>query len=312
MDRYKIIANPVSGSGAGARAIPKIKSLLRECHLDYDMVHTEYPGQGIELTKEAVSKGYDVVVAAGGDGTVNEVINGLMETKLAGLNPAALGILCAGRGNDLAYSVNVPYELEKATQTLSDGHRKVIDIGRVVGGKFPEGRYFGNCVGVGFDAVTTIEVSKMPRLGGFLSFLIAVLKTIFLYYKGPLIKVEYDDQELTQHCLMVSIMNGQRLGGGFWTAPEAKQDDGLLDLCIAKEVTRRRIFTLIPYFLKGTQHTQEEITMGQAARISISAIDGVLPAQTDGEILCIDGNHLEIEILPKQLEVVCLPEQNLK
>ncbi|OGO21041.1 MAG: hypothetical protein A2Z14_12800 [Chloroflexi bacterium RBG_16_48_8] len=307
MNKYKIIANPVAGSGAGARAIPRIIQLFDEHQLNYDLVKTNYPGHGIELTKAAVSQGYDVIIAAGGDGTANEVINGLMETKIAVMAPPALGILAAGRGNDLAHGVNVPHDLEQAVVALAEGHRKLIDIGRVVGGRFPQGRYFGNCVGVGFDAVTTIQVSKMPRLGGFPSFFIAVLKTIFLYYKGPLIKVEYDDQELTQHCLMVSIMNGQRLGGGFWTAPDAEPDDGLLDLCIAREVTRRRILTLIPYFLKGTQDTQEEITMGKAAQISISAIDGVLPAQTDGEILCTDGNHLEIEILPRQLEVVCMP-----
>jgi diacylglycerol kinase (ATP) len=306
MAKYRIIANPVAGSGAGARAIPRITQLLNEYQIEYDLEQTEYSGHGIELTKEAVSRDYDAIVAAGGDGTVNEIINGLMESKIAGMTPPAFGILGAGRGNDLAYSVNVPHDLDQAVATLAQDYRQCIDIGRVVGGRYPGGRYFGNCVGVGFDAVTTIEVSKMPRLGGFLSFLIAVLKTIFLYYKGPLIKVVYDDKELIQHCLMVSIMNGQRLGGGFWTAPNAKLDDNLLDLCIAREVTRRRILTLIPYFLKGTQETQEEITMGKAAKISIHALDGVLPAQTDGEILCTDGNQLEIEILPKQLEVICM------
>jgi YegS/Rv2252/BmrU family lipid kinase len=304
MSRYKIIANPVSGSGAGARAIPKIEDLFKLYELDFHLVKTEYRGHGIELAKAACEDGYDVVVASGGDGTVNEVINGLMQSKPKENVVPTFAILGAGRGNDLAYSINVPSDLEDAIKTLSDDHRQTIDIGCVRGGKFPEGRFFGNCVGVGFDAVTTIEVSKMPRLGGFLSFLIAVLKTIFLYYKGPLIQIKFDDQELTQHCLMVSVMNGQRLGGGFWTAPDAQLTDGLFDLCIAEEVPRRRIFTLIPYFLKGTQGTQDEITMGRGRRIVIRALDGVLPAQTDGEILCVDGDRLEIEILPQQLDVV--------
>ena len=307
MNKYMIIANPVSGSGAGARAIPKIENLFRELELEYDLVLTEYSGHGIVLAQEAVSQGYDVIVTSGGDGTVNEVVNGLMESMQTREKIPALAILGTGRGNDLAYSANVPADLEDAVRILTNDHRQMIDIGRVSGGKYPQGRYFGNCVGVGFDAVTTIEVSKMPRLGGFLSFLIAVLKTIFLYYKGPLTRIVYDDKELTQHCLMVSIMNGQRLGGGFWTAPEAQLGDGLFDLCIAEEVTRRRIFSLIPYFLKGTQGTQKEITMGQASRISITAVD-VLLAQTDGEILCVDGNQLEIEMFSKQLEVVCLPK----
>ena len=305
MTRYKIIANPVSGSGAGSRAIPKIDSHLSELGLEYDLVKTEYRGHGIELTKAAISEGYDVIVASGGDGTVNEIINGLMEAKNEFGKVPAFGILGAGRGNDLAYSANVPHELDEAVQVLSENHRQKIDIGLVKGGNFPVGRFFGNCVGVGFDAVTTFEVSKMPRMGGFLSFLIAVLKTIFLYYKGPLLRIEYDDQEITQHCLMVSIMNGQRLGGGFWTAPTASLTDGLFDLCIAEEVSRRRILSLIPYFLRGTQGTQNEIIMAQSSRVVVSAEKGLIPAQTDGEILCVDGAHLEIEILPEQLEILC-------
>jgi len=160
-------------------------------------------------------------------------------------------------------------------------------------------------VGVGFDAIGTIEVAKLPRLGGFLSYLIAVLKTVFLYYKAPVSTVVYDDHTLTQPSLMISIMNGRRLGGGFRMAPEAALDDGLFDLCIAHEVSRARIFGLIPHFMRGTQATQAEITTGRAAHISITALEGSLPAQTDGEILCIDGQHLEIELLPRQVEIVC-------
>jgi diacylglycerol kinase (ATP) len=145
----------------------------------------------------------------------------------------------------------------------------------------------------------------LPRMGGFLSFFVAVLKTIFLYYRAPLTAVAYDGQTLTQPSLMVSVMNGQRLGGGFIMAPDAEPDDGLFDLCIAGEVSRPRMFGLIPHFLRGTQATQEPITTGQAARISITAIDGSLPAHTDGEILCVDGDHLEVELLPRQIEVVC-------
>ena len=88
-------------------------------------------------------------------------------------------------------------------------------------------------------------------------------------------------------------------------APQAEPDDGLFDLCIAHEVSRARIFGLIPHFLRGTQATQAEIATGRAAHISITALEGSLPAQTDGEILCIDGHHLEIELLPRQMEIVC-------
>jgi diacylglycerol kinase (ATP) len=278
---------------------------LAKYSLDADIVCTQRAWHASELAREAAVAGWDVIVAAGGDGTANEVINGLMEAKQAGQHSPALGVLCIGRGNDFAHGVGVPHDLEHACRVLVEDHRRMIDVGRVAGGRYPHGRYFGNCVGVGFDAIGTIEVAKLPRLGGFLSYFIAVLKTIFLYYKAPLTTVEYDGQTLTQPSLMVSIMNGRRLGGGFMMAPDGEPDDGLFDLCIAHEVSRARMFSLIPHFLRGTQATQEAITTGRAAHISVTAVKGTLPAQTDGEILCTDGRHLEIELLARQIEVVC-------
>jgi diacylglycerol kinase (ATP) len=307
MRKYKVIANPTAGSGAGERAIPQIERLLAKYSLDFDMVRTQRPWHAAELAREAAMAGWDVIVAAGGDGTANEVINGLREARQAGQHSPALGVLCIGRGNDFAHGVGVPYDLEHGCQVLVEDHRRMIDVGRVAGGRYPQGRYFGNCVGVGFDAIGTIEVAKLPRLGGFLSYFIAVLKTIFLYYKAPLTTIEYDGQTLTQPSLMVSIMNGRRLGGGFIMAPDGEPDDGLFDLCIAHEVSRARMFSLIPHFLRGTQATQEPIKTGRAAHISITSVEGSLPAQTDGEILCTDGRHLEIELLSRQIEVVCQP-----
>jgi diacylglycerol kinase (ATP) len=306
MKKYKVIANPTAGRGAGERAIPQIERLLTQYSLDFDIVCTKCPWHAAELAREAVIAEYDVIVAVGGDGTANEVINGLMEAKQAGRHSSAMGVLSVGRGNDFAHAVGVPCDLELACQALAEDHRRMIDVGRVAGGLYPQGRYFGNCVGVGFDAIGTIEAAKLPRLGGFLSYFIAVLKTIFLYYKAPLTTIEYDGQTLTQPSLLISIMNGRRLGGGFMMAPDAEPDDGLFDLCIAGQVSRARMFSLIPHFLRGTQATQDSITTKRAARISVTAIEGSLPAQTDGEILCTDGQHLEIALLSRQIEVICL------
>lgn len=243
-------------------------------------------------------------MAAGGDGTSNEVINGLKTAAPEGRTPA-LGILPVGRGNDFAHAVGAPTSLDAAAAALAGNHRRAIDIGRVIGGNHPEGRYFGSCVGVGFDAVGTIEAAKLPRWGGFLSFLVAILKTIFLFPNGPTIRLDYDGQTLTTPTLMVSVMNGRRLGGGFWMAPQAEPDDGLFDICVARQVSRRRILTLIPHFLRGTQATQKEILMLRARHITIEAVAGILPAHTDGEIISTDGKRLEIELLPHDLEVIC-------
>jgi diacylglycerol kinase (ATP) len=307
MTRYMIIANPNAGHGKGAHAIPEIERELTRLGLDFDLVRTERVGHGIRLAREAARAGYQVIVAAGGDGTVNEVLNGLMEARAASENRPALGVICTGRGNDFAPCINIPEDLPSAFQVLKDDHRRIIDIGRVVGGKFPQGRYFANNVGVGFDAIGTIEVAKLPEWG-MLSFLIAILKTIFLYYKGPTVRLDHDDQTLTTSTLMLLTMNGKRMGTGFKMAPDSKPDDGLFDLVIVRQVSRLRIFSLIPHFMKGTQGSQPEVRTLRAARVAITALEGALPAQSDGEIICVDGSHLDIELLPAQVEVVCPKE----
>jgi len=302
---YKIILNPTAGNGNGLRLLPQIEQLFTKYKLSYELVRTGKIGHGIELTRQAVRDGYKAIIAAGGDGTVNEVINGLMQCKLEGLALPPLGVLSVGRGTDFAGSIGIPAELEAGVQALVDDHRRTIDIGRVMGGIYPEGRYFGNCVGVGFDAITTIEVHKLPRWGGFFGFLVAVLKTVFLYNKAPMATTVYDEKTLTQRSLLISIMNGRRLGGSFQMAPNSKPDDGLFDLCIAEQMSSFKVIMMIPHFTRGDQATQPSIKTGQAAHIAITALDGPLPAQTDGEIICVDGTHLEVEALPRQLEIIC-------
>jgi YegS/Rv2252/BmrU family lipid kinase len=208
MKPYKVIVNPVAGHGNGLRSIPNIVRLLDKHELSYDLVRTERRWHAAEITRKAVDEGYEVIVAVGGDGTVNEVINGLMQAKQDGLSVPALGNLCVGRGNDFAGGVGIPADLEQGCLALAENHRRTIDIGRVFGGIHPQGRYFGNCVGIGFDAIATIEVAKLPRWGGFTSFLMAVFKTVFLYNNAPLATIIYDDRKITQRSLMISIMNG--------------------------------------------------------------------------------------------------------
>jgi YegS/Rv2252/BmrU family lipid kinase len=258
-----------------------------------------------DLAARGAAEGYEVVVAAGGDGTANEVINGLMHAREAGLSSVpALGVLCVGRGNDFAFGAGIPKDLDAGCRGLAGGARKRIDVGRVAGGLFPEGRFFGNGVGVGFDAVVGFEALKMKRLHGFASYIVAALKTIFLYFKAPLVEIEYDGERQTTHALMVSIMNGRRMGGGFLMAPSGRSDDGLFDLCIARQVSRPRILALIPRFMQGSQASHPAITMARAREVQITAVEGSLPAHADGETLCVDGRTLRLEILPGQLEVV--------
>jgi diacylglycerol kinase (ATP) len=301
-----IIVNPVAGKGAGERAIPEIKSYLELFDIDYDLILTEYPGHAIDLAEEAGTNGYGTVVAVGGDGTANEVINGLMRADNNGGLTSSLAVLPVGRGNDFSFGMGVPQNLKDSCKLLADGKTRMIDIGFVKGGDYPEGRYFGNGVGIGFDAVVGFEAAKLPSfISGIPAYLIAALKTIFLFFDAPVLRIEIDGEVLEQPCLLVSLMNGRRMGGSFMFAPESKSDDGLLNLCIAKQVTRLQVLGLFPKVMSGTQQEHPAVKMPVARRIKIEALSGTLPVHADGETICVAGKRLEVEIFQQKLQLIC-------
>jgi diacylglycerol kinase (ATP) len=302
MVKYRLIVNPVAGGGTAEQLIPDIEKRLRDLGLPFDLVRTERPWHAAELAQAAAAE-VDVVVAVGGDGTANEVLNGLMRAKADG-HAAAMGILCVGRGNDFAFGMGIPADVAAGCRTLESNARRMVDVGLVRGGDFPDGRYFGNGIGIGFDAVVGFVAAKMKHLKGFIGYFVAAIKTIFLYFKAPLVQLEFDSQPMNLHALMVSVMNGSRMGGGFMMAPNGKPDDGLFDLCIARQVSRPRIFPLMLKFTKGAQFTHPAISDGQTRHITITAVEGVLPAHADGETLCTEGKRLQIEIVPGALEIV--------
>ncbi|MGE5124627.1 MAG: diacylglycerol/lipid kinase family protein [Acidobacteriaceae bacterium] len=299
--KYKFILNPIAGQGAGAQSAPDIHLLAREGLLDYDVMITERPGHAIELAHAAAMDNFDYVIAVGGDGTSNEVLNGLMQAWNEGRKNTCMGIVGIGRGNDFAYGLGVQPGLSAGFEIIRQDRIALMDVGFVRGGDYPQGRYFGNGVGIGFDAVVGFEAAKLTRLHGFMNYIVAALRTIFLYFRAPQVRVEYDTQVINQPSLMVSIMNGRRMGGGFMMAPDALVDDGLLDLCIAGQMSRFGILRMIPKFMKGTQAREASIKTGRAGKIHIFAVEGVLPAHADGETICTAGKELTIEVINKPM-----------
>jgi diacylglycerol kinase (ATP) len=140
---------------------------------------------------------------------------------------------------------------------------------------------------------------------GFLGYLIAALKTIFLFYKAPHVVVLHDKGKLELNSLMVSVMNGRRMGGGFMMAPDGKVDDGEFDICIARQVSKLGIFGLIGKFMSGTQNAHKAITSFRTRSLKVMALEGKLPAHADGETLSYEAPELSMEILPGQIRIVC-------
>ena len=304
--KYYIIVNPISGRGHGAKAIPQIEELLHSYKLDFELVQTERPWHAAELAEAAARNGFDVVVTASGDGVANEALNGLMHAQAAGFKQTAFSILPVGTGNDMLFGLGHHHELTDGVRALAENYRRRIDVGWVRGGDYPNGRYFANGIGMGFDAMVGFEAIKVRWATGIIPYLIGVFRTVFLYFNAPKVEITLDGKSFVQRSLMTSIMNGRRMGGGFMMAPESSPEDGQLDLCIASEASRMRLFQLIPYFLKGTQATQPEVKMHRARTVKVRAIEGTLPAHADGETMCVAGQQLEVELFHAALDFVTL------
>jgi YegS/Rv2252/BmrU family lipid kinase len=306
--RYKIIVNPLAGRGFAGRSIPKIEALLAAQGLDFDLVTTRQAGEAIELARQAVLDGYGTVVAAGGDGTYQEVINGMLSADHAADDGVVgnLGVLSLGSGCDFAWAVDAPTALDEACARLARQETKVVDVGRLtVDG---ETRYFDNTVGIGFEGTVTLEVRKIKYLRGIALYLPAVLKSIFVTMQPARSVIEFERNGETRRLegayLLVSVCNGSRAGGAFMIAPQAEPDDGLFDVCFVEDVPRTRMLALVPHFIKGTHVEQPDVAMIRTRRISIVSQDD-LSGHADGELVCTQARHVECEVVPKKVRVVC-------
>ena len=300
----KLIFNPAAGKGSAGKHLSIVQALLGERNFEYDLVLTTGTGHAQQAARQLAEEGCPLVIAAGGDGTANEVINGLMRAELNGKDRPALGVLPIGRGNDFAFGVHIPLELKAAVDVVAAGHRRWIDVGRVTGGDYPQGRYFGNGVGLGFDTVVGFEAAKIKWLHGAASYLAALVRTIFLYSKAPIYEIVMDGgAPVCQPFLMVSVMNGTRMGGSFHMAPDGNPGDGILDLCLAGQVPQIKILPLALKFISGTQKDHPAVSMVRARRVDIRAVEGTIPAHADGETICTAGQALSIDLFPAALEV---------
>ncbi len=299
-----IIFNPFSNRGDSKRAIDVALQSLARSGLDFEVKMTGARGHAIELAKEAALAGTSLVVAAGGDGTVNEVANGLLQAAEGrpGVAATTLGVLPMGSGNDFAWGLGIRGGVDDAVDRLKQGRTQVIDVARAQFDNAPP-RYFVNMLGCGFDARVNIEAHKIKRLRGFAIYMAAVLKTLLIYFEKPVVRLQMDEQTLETPAFITFIANGPRLGGGFLAAPQARYDDGLMDICLAADVRRLEVGGLIPKLMKGRHTDHPRITMARTRNITLESAEP-LPCQADGETISENLHRISIVTLPARLQVV--------
>lgn len=264
---------------------------LADAGIAFDEAVTTGPGEAIGIAERAAA-GYDGVVAVGGDGTVHEVVNGLMRAG----GRAALGVVPLGSGDDFAKLLaNDP------VSRLSNGSSRPFDVGLISCGSGT--RYFANGMDIGFGAHGARNVARVPRfLTGFGAYLAALLLTM-IRYPQLRVRLQLDDAppfELTT--AMTAVMNGTTFGGSFRVCPGARPDDGWLDLLLVDAVSRLEILQLVPKILRGTHAGDPRLRLVRAARVAIES-DIPLLVEADGEIAFQDATRLEIRLLPAALRV---------
>ncbi len=268
-----------------------------------DWAGTVYPTHAIELARQAAEEGYENVIAVGGDGTVHEVINGLMQA--ATQKRPHLGIVPLGTGNDFAHSLGLPGEATQALRQVMNGQPKPIDLGLL---QDQRGRkeYWNNTLGIGFDTTVTLRSRKIPYLSGFPVYFLAVLQTIMLNHDAMHMKISIDSDQKEEELLMLVLCNGGREGGGFKMSPHSKPDDQQLDFVSIGKVSRSRMFRLLPEVLRGSHLRFPDVHHGSFKKIEIEA-DRSMYIHVDGEIYAGFGSdirQLSVELIPSALEVL--------
>jgi YegS/Rv2252/BmrU family lipid kinase len=291
-ERVVLLVNPAAGSGRGGRLGAHAARLLESQGLPVEIVLSRGPGHLAEAAAAEAARGRARVIALGGDGTLSEVARGLLEVPGA---PTMLGIVPLGTGNDYIKSAGLPRNWRTACAALAAGCRpRRVDAGRV------NGRWFINAVGLGFDAAIAHATARYKWLPGPLGYAAGLLDALRAGIGRPMCTLRWDGGEDRRAVTLVAACNGQYAGGLFRLAPEARLDDGRLDLVWADALGRLEVLRHAPRVIRGTHAGLPIAHHASSARLEVRS-DRPLPAQADGELLGLEIDRLDIELAPAVL-----------
>ncbi len=294
-----IILNPYAGRWKGAKLYHKIVQYVKALKNLERFQLTTAPGEAIQIARDTSA---ELVVAAGGDGTVNEVVNGILQSNSEKL----LGVIPIGSGNDFAKMLNLkPFKIKLALESIKRRKIVVSDVGLIqyqsYDGSFGE-RFFINGVGIGFDAVVANESRNIKYLRGIPLYTLALFKTL-TKYETPEMEVYIDGKLIKDKIYLIAIGNGVSAGGGFLLTPDAKINDAIFDVCLVKDLSILRVLQVLPTVLKGKHTHYPEVRMFKAKEIEIRS-NSNLTMHADGEILGTMLRWIKISILPSAIEII--------
>lgn len=308
-DRWFVIVNPVAGSGRGLIDFPQISRLLRNDDIRHDAVFTEHKHHATELTVTAANQGYRKIIVIGGDGTLNEVVNGLFIQKAVEPCEILLAVIAVGTGNDWVRTFGIPQHYSEAIRAIREGRSFLQDVGTVTytESHYTQTRYMANVAGLGFDAhvISTFNHLKMKGYKGGWMYLYSILKSYFRY-KSSGARIWVDD-EVVFNDLMFSLAIGicKYNGGGVQQLPNALADDGLLDLTIIRPVHWWHIVFRLKKLFNGDIYQIGHVIHAQGRKVRIEAAPSI-QLETDGELM--GGTPVEVNIRQRAIRVVVTRE----
>jgi diacylglycerol kinase (ATP) len=289
----KVTLNPYASRWLAQKRLPEAEAALKAANVDYEVIISEFAGHGIELAAEAAKAGYDPIVAAGGDSTYNEVVNGLMKAAGNGASKTTFGLLPMGTANDLAANLGIPEDLNAASQIIGTGQSRPMDVGQV------NERYFVNNSAIGLETTITVIQMNMTHIHGVFRYVLATLVGIIRNPQWEM-RLEWDDDKYKGPATMVSVSNNPRTGGVFYTVPHADPFDGKLSFIYGSAPTRRQIIRLLPRMFKPDEGNITESPVVHEIHstwLKVHTKPGT-PVHSDGEVFEMDIQDLEYKILP--------------
>ncbi|MDD5748263.1 MAG: diacylglycerol kinase family lipid kinase [Actinomycetota bacterium] len=328
--RTMMIINPVAGTGKAFKIWKELKCTLQDLALDFDYRFTEDVEHAIEIASEVSRSGYGLIGVVGGDGTLFEVVNGVLAS--ANGNRPAIGLIPTGRGSDFSRSVGIPHDWLMAASLLVSGRRKAVDAGKMsyrgMDGS-PKSSFFINIAGVGFDGEVTERANNFPEIvkkavGGIGTYFLSLIET-FARFKDKDVQLHVDDKVLRVLAASVVVANGQYFGGNMHIAPDASTDDGLFDIVVIgagfgnpiidlpsderapeysgleRAVARMKMAKNLPTIYTGTHIKDPSLMVMRGKKVEIKSNERLV-LQADGEV--IGEGPLTVEIIPQAVEIV--------
>lgn len=292
--RAALIINPAAGRGAGRRLAPAVSACLTELGVQIQSQHfSRAPGDVTRQVTEQMAARRDALIVVGGDGSVHEAVNGWMQAG----GGAPLALVPVGTGNDFTKMLGYGSDWRAACRQIAQGAPRQVDVARC------NDFYFVNNLGIGFDACVAMAANQMQWLHTRVVYGVALLRTLCFNHATPQARVRHAAETLDTKITLIAVNNGCVEGGAFVLAPQAKIDDGVLDVVVARALSRFGILRLVPRVLRGSHIDHPAVHTFTTAKLTIESDEG-LPVHADGEIRYRDARRLEIEVLPRRLTLL--------